>query len=342
MDYPISPTMGKFGTQIPQIFPMSSIKPYGTGYRVQLYVRGQRDSRTFDTKKAAQLWAAQRTIDLQTISSGQEGTLRTIQDAFDKYAGEVAPTHKGERWEVVRLAKLARDFPRITLDKLTATHIQQWRDSRLKQVGPASVLREMKLIHSVLEQARREWRWLTVNPCAEVRKPTAPGHRSRVISRQEARALLRALGYPKLETARHSVAHAFLLALRTGMRAGELAGLTWADVFAGFVRLPKTKNGTARDVPLSAKARRVLEKMRGYHAESVFGVTAGSIDVHFRAARARAGLSGMNWHDTRHTAATWIAPKLQLLELCKMFGWRDPKQAMIYFNPSASDIAGKL
>ena len=168
-------------------------------------------------------------------------------------------------------------------------------------------------------------------------RDTAPPKR-----RQEARKLLRAFGYPILETARHSVAYAFLLALRTGMRAGELAGLTWGDVHSGFVRLPTTKNGSARDVPLSAKASRVLEKMRGHHDESVFGVSAGSIDVHFRAARARAGLSGMNWHDTRHTAATWIAPKLQLLELCKMFGWRDPKQAMIYFNPSASDIAGKL
>jgi integrase len=321
---------------------MSSIKPYGAGYRVQLYVKGQRDSRTFDTKKAAQLWAAQRTIDLQTIASGQEGSLRTVQDAFDKYAWEVAPTHKGERWERVRLAKLGRDFPRLTMDRITSTHIQRWRDQRLTEVGPASVLREMKLLTSVFEQARREWKWLAVNPCKDVRKPPAPAHRSRVISRQEARKLLRALDYPRRETARHSVAHAFLLALRTGMRAGELAGLTWADVHPAFVRLPQTKNGTARDVPLSAKARRILAKMRGYHRDSVFGVTAGSIDVHFRAARARAGLSGMNWHDTRHTAATWIAAKLPLLELCKMFGWRDPKQAMIYFNPSASDIADKL
>jgi len=321
---------------------MSSIKPYGAGYRVQLYVKGQRDSRTFDTKKAAQLWSAQRTIDLQTIASGQEGALRTVQDAFDKFAGEVSPTHKGERWEVVRLAKLGRDFPRLTIDKLTSTHIQQWRDRRLKEVGPASVLREMKLLNSVFEQARREWRWLAENPCTEVRKPSAPAHRNRVITRQEARLILRALDYPRRDSARHSVAHAFLLAMRTGMRAGELAAMTWPDVRDGFVRLPKTKNGTARDVPLSAKAGRILGKMRGYHQESVFGVSAGSIDVHFRAARARAGLSGMTWHDTRHTAATWIAGKLELLELCKMFGWRDPKQAMVYFNPSASDLARKL
>ena len=321
---------------------MPSIKPYRDGYRAQVYVKGQRDSATFANKKAAQLWSAQRTIELQTISHGREGTLRTVQDAFDRYAKEVSPEHRGERWEVVRLAKLGRDFPRLTLDRLTSTHIQEWRDNRLKQVAPASVLREMKLLTSVFEQCRKEWKWIEQNPCKDVRKPTAPQHRSRVISRQEARKLLRAFGYPKLETARHAVAYAFLLALRTGMRAGELAGLTWADISEHAATLPTTKNGSARDVPLSAKARRILGKMRGYHASSVFGVTAGSIDIHFRAARLRAGLSGMNWHDTRHTAATWIAGKLELLELCRMFGWRDPKQALVYFNMSAQDIAARL
>ena len=53
-----------------------------------------------------------------------------------------------------------------------------------------------------------------------------------------------------------------LLALRTNMRQDELAGLRWEDVSTDYVRLHDTKNGSARDVPLSAKARRLLEKMR--------------------------------------------------------------------------------
>ncbi|MFI8143290.1 integrase, partial [Acinetobacter baumannii] len=48
------------------------------------------------------------------------------------------------------------------------------------------------------------------------------------------------------------------------------------------------------------------------------------------------------FHDTRHTAATRIAPKLPLLDLCKMFGWTDPKRAMVYYNPTSSQIAARL
>jgi integrase len=341
---PNSPTMEVFGVLFPRFSPMAYFEKTAKGTRAHVFIKGVRDSRTFDTKREAQNWSATRELEIRAEAGGKGGTLKTIQDAFKRYGEEVAPVHKGARWEVVRLDKLARDFPRIKLDKLTSTHIQEWRDVRLTEVAPGSVLREMKLLTSVFEQCRKEWRWLAVNPCTDVRKPTAPPHKIRTITRGEIRGILRAFDYPARTLPRHAVAHAFLLALRSGARAGELAGMTWGDVFPNFVRLPKTKNGQSRDVPLSKKARRLLEQMRGFDRVSVFGVSAGSIDTHFRAARARAGLSGFTFHDTRHTAATWIgrSGKLQLLELCKMFGWSDPKMAMIYFNPSADDLASRL
>lgn len=33
-----------------------------------------------------------------------------------------------------------------------------------------------------------------------------------------------------------------------------------------------------------------------------------------------------------------LARKLDVLDLCKMFGWANPKQAMVYYNPTASQI----
>jgi hypothetical protein len=31
-----------------------------------------------------------------------------------------------------------------------------------------------------------------------------------------------------------------------------------------------------------------------------------------------------------------------VLDLCKMFGWTNPKMAMVYYNPTAAQIAGRL
>lgn len=82
--------------------------------------------------------------------------------------------------------------------------------------------------------------------------------------------------------------------------------------------------------------------MRGWDDEMVFGVKAGTLDALFRKYRARAEMEGFTWHDTRHTAATMISRKVDVLTLCKIFGWADPKMAMVYFNMPASEMAKQL
>jgi integrase len=56
----------------------------------------------------------------------------------------------------------------------------------------------------------------------------------------------------------------------------------------------------------------------------------------------KAKIQNVKFHDTRHTAATRLAQKIGVLDLCRMFGWRDPRHAMVYYNPAASDIAKRL
>lgn len=54
-----------------------------------------------------------------------------------------------------------------------------------------------------------------------------------------------------------------LLALRKGMRADELCGLTWKNVHELHVHLPDTKSDQPRDVPLSTQGRAILERVKG-------------------------------------------------------------------------------
>jgi len=88
--------------------------------------------------------------------------------------------------------------------------------------------------------------------------------------------------------------------------------------------------------------------MRGHDREDVFLLGPGTRDAIFRRARERAGLSGFTFHDARHTAATRIGAsvgqpgRLSFPEFVKVFGWRDPKHALIYVNPTADALADKL
>lgn len=329
---------------------MPSVQPSGKGYRAQVAVLGERDSQTFKTRREATQWGARRDAELRAGAGGL-GAQKTLQDALTRYADEVSPQRRGWRWEHLRLAAFARSVlpVRMRLHQVQAEHIALWRDARLAQVSPGTVLREVALLSAVFEVARREWRWLDSNPVKIVRKPAAPAHRERLISWREIKRQLRALGYRAGQPARsvtQAVGLCFLAALRTGMRAGELARCTWPQVRGDHVHLVAgtTKSGAARDVPLSLKARRILRLARGFDPVLVFGVSGPTLDTLFRRARTRAGLAGFTFHDARHTAATWIGSsgRLSMLEMCKMFGWRDPKHALVYFNPGVAGLAAKL
>jgi integrase len=95
-------------------------------------------------------------------------------------------------------------------------------------------------------------------------------------------------------------------------------------------------------VPVSKKLRRLFELARDKHPTLVLGIGTRTLSSSFSEARKKAGLSGFTFHDARHTAATRMASKVDVLTLCKVFGWKNPAQAMVYYNPSSATIAGML
>lgn len=328
-------------------------KPHKTAqgtWRVQFMVRGQRFGGTFATAREANEFKARETARAMAVASGRAGTVYTLQQALRRYADEVSPTKRGHAKELIRLAAFEKPAHGLPIGRrladVTTADLAAWRDARLRVNARGSVLRDMTLLGSVFEVARREWQWIDTNPMRDVGRPGNPDHREVVITGLQIRRMLRAMGHGRgpVRSVAQSVAVCFLVALSTGMRAGELCALRWADVHADFVRLRTSKTGKGRDVPLSGYARRQLARMRGFDPVLVFGLAAQSLDANFRKYRARAGLRGFTFHDARHTAATRLAMsrKVDALQLCRIFGWKNPKQAMTYFNPTASELAALL
>jgi integrase len=317
-------------------------------WRLQIEVRGQRDSATMPTRREVVEWGQRRVLELRHQAATPPGAHKTLLDALRQYADTVTPPKRGNAKERIRLTAFERQPLPLskTLDTITTADLAAWRDARLAVNARGSVLRDISLLSAVLETARREWGWLQTNPMTDVRKPAQPDHRDRVIAWGEIRGVLRALGHDarrhQVRTVSQAVGVCFLVALRTGMRAGELCGLQWADVQDDQCRLHMTKTGKARNVPLTPKARAIIKRMVGFDPALVFGLKSQSLDAMFRKARARAGLDGFTFHDSRHTAATMLAKKLHVLELCKVFGWARTDQALTYFNPSAGELAKRM
>jgi integrase len=303
-------------------------------------VRGIRASASFTTKAQAAAWALQREAEL----SGTAAHSGTVADVLKRYAREVSPTHRGERWETTRLTRLERDpLAAVSLAALSPVQIAAWRERRLRTVSGASVRREMNLLGAAFEVARREWGWLPTNPMRDVKKPPSPPSRRRRITDDEIDRLTIAFGLDDglhADTAMQRTGLAFMLSLESAMRASEIASISpdTANLDGRFVTLPKTKNGDRRDVPLSARAVEILKTLPVLS----FDLNPGTRDVLFRRARDAAKIPDLHFHDARAEAIWRLSKKLDVLELARMIGHRDPRSLMMYYNASATELAMRL
>jgi len=335
---------------------MAALEKRAGGWRVKVRRGGVSESRTFPTKSQAQAWAVDRERELADVAAG--GVPRkTVREALERYRADESPKKRGHRWEAVRIggwlgavssktgraSELMLPWLDAQVGSVGPDALAAWRDARLRVVSAGSVLREMNLLGSVLETARREWKWLRVNPMREVRRPAQPEPRTRRIGDAEIDALCLALGWDgePVGSLSQEVAAAFLLAIETAMRQGELLGLAWdnVDLVRRVARLPRTKNGSAREVPLSARALEILGLLAGRDERRVFAVSSASCDALFRAAKARAMVEGLRFHDTRREATSRLARRVDVLTLARITGHKDIRMLMIYYQTDMADVA---
>lgn len=321
---------------------MATIRKKGKKYLAEVRIKTFYAAKTFNSKLDAQQWA----LDQEKQRGKHTGApvIKTVGQAFDRYAKEISPTHKGVRWEEIRLKKIGRDpIADIVISDLSTQDLQDWIDRQ--NTSGSSVRREFNLISATLTVARKKWKWISHEPHRGVTLPKANPSRDRLLLKGELDRILSALEYEggKVTTIRQKIAVAALLALETAMRQGEIWGLEWDKVFLAeqYVMLPDTKNGTKRNVPLSKKAVALLKSMPTRKGR-VFTVPQASAGVIFKRACDLAEVKDLHFHDLRHHAITNLAKRLSVLELARMVGHKDLRSLQIYYNATATELAAKL
>lgn len=324
---------------------MAYIRKRGKGYYVEIRKNGIKKHATFDTKYEANQWAADtESLILAGKSKGIPDI--TFGTLMERYRDEVTTTKRGKKWETTRINLLLKDpLADVRLPNLDQPNFAEWRDRRLKSVSAASVLREWNILSSACSIAVKEWKWLPTHPMRGVKRPETPRARDRRPSQKEIDSILYILGYdgttPSTITSR--VGAAFAFAIETGMRAGEIAGLTWDRIYLEerYLKTFGKTQAARRDVPLSPKAITILNSLNKSE-ELVFQLKTGQIDALFRKARDKALIKDLHFHDSRAEAVTRLASKLNINALAMAIGHKDLRMLTIYYRESASDIAKKL
>jgi integrase len=283
----------------------------------------------------------------QSIRRGTWG--RAQDDNFTAFVDKVflpyaRANHQHPQHAEFRSEVLKQHFGRHRLPDITRMMVERFVKDRLESTtvrvrlvggnkeskprSPTTVRKEVALLSQIFNHARQE-RLVTSNPCDEIGKAVkkripARAVRSRYLTPEEEVLLVE-----QLTGRREHLLPAVRLALWTGMRRGEILRLRWADlnfssktvtkhvkgefhqVPPGWLFIERSKNGRPRSVPMSAKARALLETLSEdvTNGEYVFqncqtGGAILDIKTGFTGAVAAAGIENLTFHDLRHTFAT--------------------------------------
>jgi integrase len=282
----------------------------------------------------------------------------TFGVALDRYLAEVTPTKKEstQRAERLKAVSLRLFFGRYSLAAVNADLVARYRDYRLGEgKKPNTVRLELALASHLFTTAIREWRiGLVQNPVANIRKPSVGEGRDRRLSKDEERRLRKAV-------ATHSnpmLRWIFDLALETGMRSAEITGLTrgQVDLQRRIVRLSKTKNDSARTVPLTRHATEVLASavanpVRPKDTDLVFFGEPGrdgrrrpyNFNKAWLGVKAELGVSDLRFHDLRHEAVSRLVEGgLSDQEVAAISGHKSMQMLKRYTHLRAEDLVGRL
>jgi integrase len=335
---------------------MAYFEKLAHGWRVAIQRRGVRKSRTFVTKRAAELWALEQE---RAIIDGevQRWPPKTVQDALDRYSEHVTPSKGSARAETLRFRAFCRDFPALAqkeMHAVTPADVAEWRDIMLKRVSPGTVKRTSNSLRAVWTVAVKEWRWCPSSPWASIKLPADNPPRDRLAGWREIRRILRRCDYvthhPPV-SGLQGVAWAFLVALRTGMRAGEILRLQVGDIAGSVatVRQHKTQHltGKPRRVPLTPQGARLLRELCAFALArgrtELFSISSASLDAQFRKITGSLLIEDLHFHDARRVGLTHLSKKLDVMELARVSGHRDLRVLFkVYYGVTADDIAAKL
>lgn len=339
--------------QRPWKIPGQRTKRKAWGYTVQVDGKQKRVYKAEWTREEAENALAAFKLKLDEPKPTKAGGM-TLAEASERYLG--TRTNRGNprsRDEKRVVEHLKTAFGAGTpLAEITAARISEYKTKRLttvrkigegenqtdRRLTAAAVNRPLAILRHLLQLATEEWEVLERVPRIKLEKE--PEGRVVWLEREEEQRLLDAC---RASRTKH-LADLVTVALESGLRRGELFGLTWdrVDLSRGVIRLEKTKSGKRRDVHMRQAVYNVLAARRAHVVASLKLSNegrvpepsgrvwpAGDCRTAFENAVTTAKLDAMDrladerftMHGCRHHFASWFMMRGgNLLALSKILG----------------------
>ena len=238
-------------------------------------------------------------------------------------------------------------FGRMRLGEIGMREIERFKAGKLKTHAKKTVNNHLTVLRKTLTTAV-DWGLLEQVP--RIQWLAAPAPSFRFLDFDEAdRLIVAAESEPEWQTM-------IVVALRTGLRLGELMALQWNDidlvrgrmlvqrsVTRGVIGTPKS--GKSRDLPLGASVVKALQRHRHLRGQWVFCQEDGSMlskgqtKWPLRRAQRKSGLLELGWHDLRHSFASHLVMRgVPLKAVQELLGHQSIDITMRYAHLAASTL----
>jgi len=242
--------------------------------------------------------------------------------------------------------------------ELVPLDVDRIRIKLLKTQKPATVRNVMELLRRIINYATKKQ--LCNTPGFRIEMPTVNNIKTEDLNNEQMGNLLRVLREGtvtdkdgKVTVLNLDAREAMLMALCTGMRAGEIFKLQWDDIDfrRGFISIRDPKGGPDQTIPLSDAAHDLLaNRPRSTDSPRVFsGINNAKA---FRAIRDAAGLPKdfRPMHGLRHAFASNLASsgQVDLYTIQRLLTHKSPLMTQRYAHlrdetlRSASNLAGAV
>lgn len=287
-------------------------------------------SKTFPDRDSADKW----------VASLSENNQKQIQDIMDSYLRDIMIVDGKRRggYESIsgKLVNLSNFF-KCELKKISKDDVMEYMAFRKKKVSNGTIRLEVQLLSRLL-------RWcmplglVEYDITKEVVLPKAGKPRDKIISDLD---FSRILSYSS-----EVMKPIFILGFETAMRRNEILSIKPCMVNAKkrIIHLDEsiTKNGEARDVPLSKVALALLKELCDGRdgKQKLFTAKPHSVTRAFKRASTKAGIKGVCFHSLRHSCITRYAERdFNTLQLQCISGHKDITSLAGYTHIRAEKIA---
>lgn len=221
---------------------------------------------------------------------------------------------------------------------------------KVKGVSSATVVKELGLLRTMFNIARKQWRWKVDNPVSDIKLPRVRNERVRYLSEDEYKRLFEALDSSEDKWLKPLIT----IAIDTGLRLCNICELKWSEVnfFSRMITIDADamKNDDYLGIPLTDRAFHILKDLRKTQCLSghVFHDNGQilydrKVQRAFRKVLKKASIENFHFHDLIHTFASYLRQKgVDLHTISKLLGHKDLRMTKRYAHLNVDSLRSAI